>query len=265
MMRRWVSAVGAKTIRRTRAACLALAVWWSTLFVLAFRRASWARTVREQIGRQIVFTGVDALGLTMLLAAGAGIAVVAQGQQVLERLGQSGMLGPLLITVIVRELGPVLVNFLIIARSGTAVVTELATMRVHGEARVLEIQGIEPMTYLIMPRVISMAISVFCLTVLFIAMALIVGFLFSLTTEGGTRDAFVFIESVLQPVRVRDVLTLLLKTWIPGSITGVICCIEGLSIQGLPSEVPQAATRAVVRSISALLILSAVVSILSYM
>lgn len=240
------------------------AVLWAALRLMATRTA-WPRTVREQIGKQIMFTGYDALGLTLLIAAAVGVSVVAQGQVWLTRFGQSEMLGPLLIAVIFREAAPLLVNILVIARSGTAVVTELATMRVHGQIRALDIQGVDPMIYLVISRIIGMAVSILSLTIFFIAFSLVVGFLFGLTLESGTRDGIAFIESVLKPIRFRDILSLLAKTVLPGLVTGVICCVEGLSITGLATEVPQAATRAVMRSIASLLVISAVVSLLAAM
>lgn len=259
----FVSRAGAGLLSRVHSTCMTAAVLWGALRLMA-QRAAWPRTAREQIGKQILFTGYDALGLTMLIAAAIGVSVVAQGQLWLGRLGQSDMLGPLLIAVIFREAGPLLVNFLVIARSGTAIVTELATMRVHRQVRVLDIQGLDPMIYLVMPRIIGMAVSILCLTIFFIAFSLVVGFLFGLTLEIGTRDAVLFIESVLKPIQFRDILSLVAKTVLPGLVAGVICCVEGLSISGLATEVPQAATRGVVRSIAALLVISAVVSILSY-
>lgn len=257
-----VSRTGALFISRMRTIVGTAAVLWATLRLMTTREA-WPRTVREQIGKQILFTGYEALGLTLLIATAVGVSVVAQGQVWLSRLGQSEMLGSLLIAVIFREAGPLLVNILVIARSGTAIVTELATMRVQGQVRVLDIQGLDPMIYLVLSRVIGVAVSVVSLTMFFIAFSLAVGFLFGLSMEVGTRDAIAFIESVLEPIRFRDILSLLAKTIIPGLLTGVICCVEGLSIQGLATEVPQAATRGVVRSIAALLVISAIISILT--
>ncbi len=264
MIAKWISRTGADVITRSRAAFLTAAVLWSSL-KLAVRSRSWPRTVREQIGKQILFTGFEALGLTALIAVVAGVSVVAQGQLWLARFGQSDMLGPLLIAVLFREAGPLLVNFLVIARSGTAIVTELATMRVHREVEELEVEGVDPMLFLVMPRMIGVAVSVFCLTMFFLFLSLATGFLASLLMESGTRDAFVYIESILRPVQPRDFTSLLLKTTLPGLLTGLICCMEGLMIKGVATEVPQAATRAVVRSISTLLLVSALVSVLSYM
>jgi len=234
------------------------AVW------LAFRPLSWRRTVREQLARQILFTGVDALGLVLLIAALAGISIVSQAQLWLSKFGQSEMLGPLMVAVIMRGAGPMLVNFVVIGRSGTAIVTELATMRVHREVDFLDAQGVDPMVYLVMPRIVGMAVSVLSLTIVFIVGSLASGFLTSLLMGVGARAPGVFLDSILLPIRAADVLDLLAKTLIPGLLTGAICCMEGLSIAGAATDVPQAATRAVVRSIATLLIVSALASVVAY-
>jgi phospholipid/cholesterol/gamma-HCH transport system permease protein len=264
MIHALLNRVGAESINRVRAACLSAAVAFLSVLLL-FRRDSWPRTVREQIGKQILFTGYEAIGLTSLLAIAAGVSVVAQGQLWLARLGQSEMLGPLLVAVVFRELGPLLVNFLVVARSGTAIVTELATMRVHKEVGLLETMGVDPMVFLVMPRMTGVAVSVLCLTLYFIAISLVTGFLFSLLLGVGSSDAIGFFESVMRPLHARDFIGLLAKTLLPGVLTGVICCVEGLTIGGVTTEVPQAATRAVVRAITALLFISALVSVLTYL
>lgn len=264
MLHALLNRVGSESISRVRAACLTAAVSFSCVALL-LRRDSWPRTVREQIGKQILFTGYEAIGLTSLLAIATGVSVVAQGQLWLARLGQSEMLGPLLVAVVFRELGPILVNFLVVARSGTAIVTELATMRVHREVGLLEEMGVDPMVYLVMPRMTGVAVSVLCLTLYFIAISLATGFMFSFFLGVGSSDAIGFLESVMHPIQVRDFIGLLAKTLLPGLLTGVICCVEGLTIKGVATEVPQAATRAVVRSITALLFVSAIVSVLTYL
>jgi phospholipid/cholesterol/gamma-HCH transport system permease protein len=258
-----VARIGANARSRWAVACRVAGVMWGSLALLFCPRA-WPRTVREQIGKQILFTGYDALPLTLLIAVLAGISVVAQAQLWLGRFGQSEMLGPLLVAVIIREAGPLLVNFLVIGRSGTAIVTELATLRVHGQVRVMDAQGLDPMIFLVMPRVVGMAVSVLCLTIFFITCSLGAGFIVGLFLDVGTRDPHMFIQSVLKPIRVADILNLLAKTLVPGLLTSVICCMEGLQITGSVTDVPQAATRGVVRSIAALLLVSAVVSVLTY-
>jgi len=231
---------------------------------LAFLPATWTRPVRQIVVRQILFTGVDALGLTLFIALITGLSVVSQAQLWLTRFGQTNMLGPILVAVIIRGAGPILVNFLVLGRSGTAVVTELATMRVHGQVMLLDAQGLDPMIYLVMPRVIGVAVSTLCLTIFFVVGSLLAGFFVSLAFGVGVSDLATFVEGIMLPIRLPHVFEFLAKSILPGLFTGTICCIEGLSITGSATEVPQAATRAVVRSIAALLVISAIASLLAY-
>ena len=189
---------------------------------LAFKPRYWPRTVREQIGRQVLFTGVEALNLTTLIAVLTGISVVMQAQVWLSRFGQSEMLGPLLVALIVREIGPLLVNLVVIGRSGTAIATELANMRVRQEVRTLDAQGLDPMVYLVMPRMLSIVISVFCLTIVFIAVSFSSGYVLGLLLGVVPGNPSLFIKSVMSAITPKDLSIFFAKTLIPGVLTGAI-------------------------------------------
>jgi phospholipid/cholesterol/gamma-HCH transport system permease protein len=160
--------------------------------------------------------------------------------------------------------GPLLVNFIVIGRSATAMAAELAGMRVRNEVDVLDAQGLDPLLYLVMPRSIAMALSVFCLTWLFVLVSFGSGYLCGAFLGTGPGDPTVFVRSVLQGVEPGDFVNLLAKTLIPGLLTGVITSIEGLSIEGVATDIPVAVTRSVTRSNMALLLVSVTVSVLSY-
>lgn len=229
--------------------------------VAAWRARYWPRTVRVVLARQVLFTGFDALGLVLLVALLAGVAVVTQAQM---WLGQSDIVGPLLVTVIVREVGPLLVNFVIIARSGTAVATELAGMRVRGEIDVLDAQGIDPFVYLILPRVVGMALSVMALVVWFVAVSFIGGYLFGALLGVARGSPGQFLGTVLGAITPRDVPAFFVKTMLPPALTAAICCLEGLGVKNSVNEIPQAATRAVVSSLAAALAVGVLTSVLTY-
>jgi phospholipid/cholesterol/gamma-HCH transport system permease protein len=255
--------IGQNTLAQWRATTRVFAVAWAVLRLAAQPRY-WPRTVRAVFARQILFTGVEALKFVSLVALITGVSVVVQAQLWLGKTGQSALLGPILVMVIIREVAPLLVNFIVIGRSGNAIATELAGMKVNGEIRVLEAQGLDPLVYLALPRVLGMAISVFCLTIAFIVVSFASGYVCGLLVGVGGNDPRLFVDSILKNVRLPDVFNLLAKTLIPGMLTSIICILEGLSVQRAITEVPQAATRAVVRSIAALFIVSVIVSILSY-
>jgi phospholipid/cholesterol/gamma-HCH transport system permease protein len=260
----FLAAIGNGAIDRFQRLRWIMAVAWAVV-ALAFRPSSWPRTTRCVFARQIVFTGYDALGFVSTMALLTGVAVVVQAQVWMGRLGQSELLGPLLVAVIVRELGPMLVNFIVIGRSGTAMAAELAGMTVRREVDVLEAQGVDPTVYLVMPRAIGMAVCVCGLAVIFVLVSFGSGYLCGAFMGTGPGDPTIFLRSVLRGVDPMDFYNLLAKTLIPGLLTGVIASMEGLSVEGVATDIPQAVTRSVVRSYAAVVVVSVLVSILTYM
>ena len=224
----------------------------------------WRPTVRDVLARQIYFTGVEAVPFVGTVAVLAGVAIVVQAQVWLNRVGQSALVGPLLVAVVIRELGPLLTGFIVIGRSGTAIASELASMKVNREVEILDSQGLDPFVYLVLPRVLGLMVSVFCLTVIFIAVSFVSGFCCSalLGVSRGAPD--VFVRAVFGAITPADVMNLLAKTIVPGLLTGAICCCEGLSVEGAATEVPQATGRAVAKSVGGVFAVSAFVSVLTY-
>lgn len=258
-----VGGIGRFFVDQARAVSYLAAVVAAVLWV-AVRPRHWPKTVRNVLARQILFTGVEATRFIALISLLVGVSIVVQVQVLLTRVGQSELLGPILVAVIVRELGPLLTNFVVIGRSGAAITTELGNMKVNGEIRLLDAQGLDPFTYLVLPRVLGMMISVFCLTVVFIVVAFASGFASGVLMGANTGTPWMFMNSVMGALTPADVFSLLAKTMIPGLLTGAICCTEGMSIQGAVTEVPQATTRGLVRSVGALFVVSALVSVLIY-
>ena len=256
--------IGAGTLARAgRAAHTAALVW--AVAAKAARPKTWTAPMRNVLARQILFTGLEATGFVSLIAVIVGVLVVVQAQYWLMRLGQAALIGPILTAVVLRELGPLLTNFVVIARSGTAISTELANMKVHGEVRALDAMGVDPFVYLAIPRVLGVAASTFCLTIIFLAVTFIGGYACMWALMLGDIDMGLFFGNIIGAVTVRDVFSLLAKSLLPGLMTGAICCDEGLGVGGAATEVPIAATRGVMRSVAALFFVSLLVSVAAYL
>jgi phospholipid/cholesterol/gamma-HCH transport system permease protein len=236
-----------------------------TVLYICVRPRYWVRTVRRAFVQQVVAIGVDAVGLVCGVAVFVGLTVVVQLAFWVAEAGQSQMLGPLLVAVVARELGPVLIGIVVIVRSGSEMATELGIMKIGGRVHVLEAQGISPLIYLVMPRVLAVAVSTFCLMVVFILVAFASGYLFGATLGTGSRDLPLFADTVSRAVRPKDVLAILSKSILPGLYASASCCIGGLSVGGSLTEVPQATQCALVRSIVGLFLISTVVSFLTYL
>lgn len=231
---------------------------------LGVRPRHWTRAVRAVLWRQIYFTGVLALGLASAVALLVGFAVVLQARIWLTEVGQSALLGPILVKVIVRELAPLLVGMLVIMRSGSAIATELGSMTVRQEVGLLQTLGIDPLRYLVLPRIAGMVIAFVCLNVLFTVIAFATGYFASLLTSIQAADPLDFTDDVLVSLRAVDVLSPVAKSVLAPLAIGAICCQVGLACGGASTEVPKAATRALASSMIALFVVCVLVSAVSY-
>jgi phospholipid/cholesterol/gamma-HCH transport system permease protein len=230
----------------------------------AIHPRQWSPSVRTVFARQILFTGVEAVPFVSLMAVTIGILVVLQAQVWLNRFGQSNLVGPILVFIILRAAGPLLTNFVVIGRSGSAITTELANMKVSGEIDLLDAQGIDPFVYLVVPRALSTALCVFCLAIVFTFVSLLTGYVLGFFVGGGSPGSGALFADVLRAIHPVDVFNLMAMTLVPGLMTGIICVISGLSVGSSVTDVPQAVSRGVMGSVAALFVTLAIVSLLTY-
>jgi phospholipid/cholesterol/gamma-HCH transport system permease protein len=236
-----------------------------TVLGTGVRPRYWVRTARRAFAQQVLTISVEPVGFVCAVAAFVGISVVVQLTFWVGEAGQSQLLGPLLVTVVARELGPMLINLIVIVRSGSAMTTELGILKIDGEVRALEAQGGDPFLHLVMPRVLGVALSTFCLTIVFILVAFVSGFLFAAWTGKGSQDLLLFADTVSRAIQPKDVLNILAKSILPALFASASCCIGGLDVAGSVTEIPQATQRALTRSVAGLFVISAVVSLLTYL
>jgi phospholipid/cholesterol/gamma-HCH transport system permease protein len=236
-----------------------------TVLYTGIRPRYWTRTARNLFARQIMSVGVEPLGFVCAIAVLVGILVVVQLTFWTGQAGQSELLGPLLVAIVARELGPVLINLVIIVRSGSAMTTELAALKTGGEVRALSERGSDPFLHLVMPRVLGVAVSTFCLTIVFIFVAFASGFLFASWTGKGSRDMVLFADTLSGAVHPKDVFNILAKTVLPALFASAACCLGGLGVGSLVAKSPQATQRALTRSVAGLFLISVVVSLLTYL
>lgn len=226
-------------------------------------RAQGFRQIIGVISAQIYFTGWQALPLVSVLALGTGSIILLQSVSNLSMLGGTQMIGNFLIVMIVREAGPLLVALVVIARSGTAVASEVGNMRANREIEALESMGINPLSFIVFPRVLGGIISVLGLAFYFNFIALIGGFLVTRFIQD-LPLAF-YTDSLMRAFAKEDVLIFLLKNGFSGMIIFVVCCYQGLSVKRSPHEVPQVTTQAVVNSIIFVVVFNLMVTALFYL
>jgi phospholipid/cholesterol/gamma-HCH transport system permease protein len=236
-----------------------------TVLYTGIRPRYWVRAVRTALARQILAIGVEPLWFVGAMAVFVGMSVVVQLTFWVGEAGQSQLVGPLLVAVVARELGPVLINLVVIIRSGSAMTTELGILQVNGEVRESEAKGCDPFLHLVMPRVLGMAVSAFCLTIVFILVSFAAGFLFAAWMGDGSRDLFLFADTISSAIQPKDIFGILAKSILPALFASASCCIGGLGVGGSVAEIPQATQRALTRCVAGLFLISAVVSLLTYL
>jgi phospholipid/cholesterol/gamma-HCH transport system permease protein len=228
-----------------------------------FDQAQGLRTIFSVVSAQIYFTGWQALPLISVLALASGSIVIMQSQAQLSLLGGGEMIGNLLVVIIVREISPLLTALIVIARSGTAVASEIGNMRVNREIEALEVMGINPLSYVVFPRLAGGIISVLCLAFYFILIALLGGF--AVTRFVDETPFLFYIDSLSRAFAAEDAILFLLKNLFSGAIIFTVSCYQGMLVQQSPHEVPQVTTKAVVNSVIYVTIFNLIVTTLFYL
>src|SRR2546423_5963577 len=200
--------------------------------------------------------GLRLLGMFLFLSAALGLVIIGQTVSWLTRVGAINYLGTIMVVVVVRELGPLLTALLVLARIGAANVIELGTARALGEVEALEALGIDPVHYLVVPRVIGMAIGISALTVYLILGALISGYLWAFVQDVPLRPGDYF-RQLAGSLSGLDFALLALKTCVFGFIIALVTCYHGLAQPLRLEEVSYATVRAVAQSVIACVLIDA--------
>ena len=224
-----------------------------------FRVAS--SVVKPQVRQEISRAGAALMPLFFFVALALGFVVVGQTVSALAKLGQTDYLGSTMVIVIVRELGPLLTAMLVLARVGTANVIELGTARALGEVEALEALGIDPVHYLIVPRVIGMALGIFSLTIYLILGALASGYLFAFLQDVPLTPGD-YLKQIAGALNWLDFALLALKTVTFGFFIAIVTCYHGLAQPLRLEDVSSVAVRAVTQGVVVCVMIDAIFIVL---
>jgi len=211
---------------------------------------------------QILFTFVQAMGISTLLALGIGAAVNVIGLPNLERIGQQQLIYSLLIIIITRELGPLLTAFIIIARSATAIATEIAGMVISHEVEAYISIGVDPIEHLAVPRFLGVTVSLFLLNIYFSVFGLAGSF--AIAQVFYTIPADYYFSNILKALSVQDIFISSVKSIAFGMIISIVAITEGLSVERASTEVPVAGLRAVSSAFASCIVVDIILSAMYY-
>jgi phospholipid/cholesterol/gamma-HCH transport system permease protein len=206
--------------------------------------------------KQIYFTGVEALGAVSFIAVLSGVVITTE---ITSLVGSNpGLTAKIMLWTLVRELGPLLTAIIVIARSSSATASELATMKIRGELDSLRMMGIDPLDYLVLPRIAGITLAVVAVTFYFQITAIVTGLAFA----SFVRDISFLksIASVVSLLSLTEVSVSLLKACVFGLVISVTSCYYGVRAQLSVTDVPRAATRAVMRNLITLFLLDGIIT-----
>ena len=211
---------------------------------------------------QILFTFVHAMGISMLLAVAIGAAVNIIGMPMLTMLNRQQLIYTLLILFITRELGPLLTAFIVIARSATAIATEIAGMVISHEVEAYIAVGVDPIEHLAVPRFLGVTLSLVLLNIYFSVFGLAGSFLVAQLFN--TTPVDYYFSNLLQHLSIKDILLSGIKSVAFGAIISIVAVIEGFSVERASTEVPVAGLKAVSGAFALCIVVNVLLSVLYY-
>jgi len=202
--------------------------------------------------QQAEFVGVGSLFIVLLTGLFAGLVFALQSAYAFSKFNAESLVGATVVISMCRELGPVLTALMVTGRSGSAMATELGTMRVTEQIDALETFGISPIQYLVLPRVVALIIMMPLLTMLFNYVGYLGAYVVSVGQAGINEGTF--LGRIYRMVELNDLLGGLGKAAVFGSIIGLIACQKGMNASGGSRGVGFAATTTVVTASIGILI-----------
>jgi phospholipid/cholesterol/gamma-HCH transport system permease protein len=196
--------------------------------------------------RQIHFIGVRSLSVIVLTAAFTGMVLALQGYYTLRKFGSEGMLGAAVALSLIRELGPVLTALMVTGRAGSAVTAEIGIMRIGEQISSLDVMGIDPMQYLVSPRLVASLVCVPLLTAIFDVVGIAGGWLVGVKLLG--VNSGIFIAQMEASVVFRDISGGFVKSALFGLLIAWVCTWKGYFTGHGAEGVSRATTSAVVLS-----------------
>lgn len=201
------------------------------------------RAILQQIER----AGLESLPLVSLIALLVGMILALQSAFQLRELGAVHLVADLVAVSVVRELAPLLTAILVAGRVGSSVSAELGTMKVSQEIDALRVMGLDPVAYLVAPRILGLMVAVPCLTLFADGIGILGGCAIGRGVLGLGAEGY--LRASLAALTLDDFLGGVLKALNFGFLIGLVGCHQGLETRGGADAVGRSTTTAVVRSI----------------
>jgi phospholipid/cholesterol/gamma-HCH transport system permease protein len=230
-------------------------LFWRTLLALP---AAWRQ--RQKVSDQFFEIGNASLLMVCILSSFIGGVIALQTGPVLVERGLASAVGGLVGISMCKELAPVMMSILIAGRIGSAMAAEIGSMRVYQEIDALRTMNINPIFYLVLPRLVAIAIALPLLVIFAILVGWLGGALVASNNNRIDVPFQVFFTNLRDIVEVKDVANGVFKSFCFAIVIGVVSCHQGLATIGGPRGIGRSVTKAVVNSIVVIVILDYVLT-----
>src|SRR3989338_9422840 len=179
----------------------------------------------RNIFKQMEFVGVKSLFVVVLTGAFTGAVIALQSYNALKRFGAESLVGPTVALSMARELGPVLTGLMVTGRAGSAMATELGTMRVTEQIDALYTMAVNPVKYLVSPRILAGVLMMPMLTIITDFVGVLGGYFVGVKLLG--INSGVYIGRTIDYVNVDDIFYGLIKSAVFGLIIALVSSYQG--------------------------------------
>lgn len=195
---------------------------------------------------QAVLMGVKSVGIVFFVTFFTGVVLTMQSAYQLSQFGATIYVASLVSVSLCRELGPVLTALVIAGRIGAAITAEIGSMKVSEQIQALETMAINPVRYLMVPKLLALLVMLPCLTVIGDCAGMLGGYLIGVFNL--KINSALYIQTSLKFLQLKDIYTGLSKSLVFAAIIALVGCYQGFRTQGGAAGVGQATTRSVVVS-----------------
>src|SRR5438876_10672606 len=210
---------------------------------------------RQKVFEQFFEIGNASLLMVCILSFFIGGVITLHTGPLLVERGLANAVGGLVGIAISKELAPVMMSILIAGRIGSAMAAEIGSMRVYQEIDALRTMNINPIPYLVLPRLVAIAAALPMLVIFSILVGWLGGAFVSVANNRIDISFAAFFTTMRQVVEVKDVANGVFKSFIFALVVGVVSCHQGLITRGGPRGIGRSVTKAVVNSIVLIVIL----------
>jgi phospholipid/cholesterol/gamma-HCH transport system permease protein len=205
--------------------------------------------------------GADALPVVSLLGLLVGVILAFQTANPLQRFGAQPLIPTIVAIAVVREMGPLITAIILAGRSGSAFAAEIGTMQVTEELNALRSMGLDPVRFLVVPRVLAAMIVTPLLTVFNVFMSIVGGYIV-MAALGYSLNFYV--DAVRAAISCGDFLGGIFKGFVFALIIAGIGCLRGITTKSGPGAVGDSTTRAVVAGIVLTIVADAILGVVYY-